>query len=50
MVQERLLLELGDHPRVKALAPKLEARVLEGTLTPALAADELLRAFHAPSG
>jgi len=47
MVRERLLLELGDHPTVKALAPTLEARVLEGTLTPALAADELLRAFHA---
>jgi LAO/AO transport system kinase len=46
MVRERLLLELGEHPRVRALAPELEARVLEGTLTPALAADELLAAFH----
>ena len=49
MVRERLLLELGEHPRVTALAPDLEAKVLAGTLTPALAADELLRAFHEPT-
>jgi LAO/AO transport system kinase len=46
MVRERLLHELGEHPRVRAVAPGLEARVLAGTLTPALAADELLAAFH----
>jgi LAO/AO transport system kinase len=46
MVRERLLHELGEHPRVRAVAPDLEARVLAGTLTPALAADELLAAFH----
>jgi LAO/AO transport system kinase len=48
MVRERLLAELGAHPRVRELAPSLEAGVLDGTLTPALAADELLRAFHSP--
>jgi LAO/AO transport system kinase len=48
MVRERLLAELGAHPRVKALTPDVEAKVLAGTLTPALAADELLRAFHSP--
>ena len=50
MVRERLLAELGDHPRVRELAPGLKARVLEGTLTPALAADELLAAFRSSSG
>jgi LAO/AO transport system kinase len=46
MVRERLLAELGEHPRVRELAPSLEAEVLAGRLTPALAADELLAAFH----
>jgi len=50
MVRERLLAELGDHPRVREVAPALEERVLAGTLTPALAADELLAAFRSSSG
>jgi LAO/AO transport system kinase len=50
MVRERLLAELGDHPRVRELAPSLEQQVLAGELTPALAADELLAAFRSSSG
>jgi LAO/AO transport system kinase len=45
MVRDRLLADLHAHPRVRALAPELEHRVRDGTLTPALAADEILRAF-----
>jgi LAO/AO transport system kinase len=47
MVQDRLLSSLRDNPRVAELAPKVESQVAEGTLTPALAADELLAAFFA---
>lgn len=47
MVQDRLLTALRDNPRVAELAPKVQAQVAAGTLTPALAADEILAAFHA---
>ncbi|SHM21152.1 methylmalonyl Co-A mutase-associated GTPase MeaB [Cryptosporangium aurantiacum] len=46
MVQDRLLASLRDHPRVAEIAPKVEQQVAEGTLTPALAADEILDAFR----
>jgi LAO/AO transport system kinase len=45
MVQDRLLTSLRTHPAVRELAPRLEAQVTEGTLTPALAADQILEAF-----
>ena len=45
MVQDRLLTSLRTHPAVRELAPRLEAQVTEGTLTPALAADRILAAF-----
>jgi LAO/AO transport system kinase len=49
MVQDRLLSALHDDPAVRRLAPDLEAQVMDGTLTPALAADRLLDAFWAHS-
>jgi LAO/AO transport system kinase len=45
MVHDRLLAGLHAHPAVRALAPELERRVREGTLTPSLAADALLAAY-----
>ncbi len=48
MVHDRLLAELHGHPGVRALVPDLERRVRDGTLTPALAADEILRTFGTP--
>ncbi|MFC5183776.1 methylmalonyl Co-A mutase-associated GTPase MeaB [Actinomadura harenae] len=45
MVQDRLLTELHAHPAVRDLAPKLDAEVAAGTLTPALAAERILAAF-----
>jgi LAO/AO transport system kinase len=45
MVEERVLSSLRDHPGVRALAPQVETRVAEGTLTPTLGAHALLDAF-----
>ncbi|GII63712.1 ATPase/protein kinase [Sphaerisporangium krabiense] len=45
LVRERLLARLLDHPKVAALGAEVEREVLEGTLTPSLAADRLLAAF-----
>ncbi len=45
MVQDRLLTALREHPVVRELAPELERAVLDGTLTPAVAAERILRAF-----
>ncbi|MEU8341414.1 methylmalonyl Co-A mutase-associated GTPase MeaB [Spirillospora sp. NPDC048832] len=45
MVHDRLLGELHAHPGVRELAPGLEREVVEGRLTPALAADRILEAF-----
>jgi LAO/AO transport system kinase len=45
MVQDRLLTALREHPVVRKLAPELERAVLDGTLTPAVAAERILRAF-----
>ncbi|MEV6572189.1 methylmalonyl Co-A mutase-associated GTPase MeaB [Streptomyces sp. NPDC051577] len=47
MVREELLERLRADPAVRDLAPALEASVREGTLTPTLAADRILKAFHA---
>jgi LAO/AO transport system kinase len=47
MVRGALLDRLRTHPDVVALAPGVEREVLDGTLTPALAADRLLAAFLA---
>ncbi|MFK3979364.1 methylmalonyl Co-A mutase-associated GTPase MeaB [Micromonospora sp. NPDC050397] len=48
LVRSALLDRLRADPAVTALAPDLERRVLDGTLTPALAADQLLAAFNDP--
>ena len=45
MVRERLLDRLRDHPAVKDLREETEREVLDGELTPALAADRILDAF-----
>jgi LAO/AO transport system kinase len=46
MVRDRLLHQLREHPKVRELTPILEREVLDGTLTPALAADRILEAFQ----
>ncbi|MGI8336123.1 methylmalonyl Co-A mutase-associated GTPase MeaB [Actinomadura scrupuli] len=48
MVQDRLLTSLRRHPAVRELVPGLERQVLDGTLTPALAAEQILKAFSTP--
>ncbi|MEU8105760.1 methylmalonyl Co-A mutase-associated GTPase MeaB [Nonomuraea muscovyensis] len=48
LVHDRLLAELRNDPEVAAIAGQVEAEVLAGTLTPALAADRLLSAFKRP--
>jgi LAO/AO transport system kinase len=45
-VRESLLDELQTDPAIADLAPELEARVTEGTLSPAAAAAELLETFR----
>jgi LAO/AO transport system kinase len=47
MVRAGVLDRLRTHPEVRALAPDLERQVLDGSLTPALAAEHLLTAFRA---
>jgi LAO/AO transport system kinase len=46
MVHDQLLSSLRAHPGVQALAPDLEQRVREGTLTASLAAEHLLQTFR----
>jgi LAO/AO transport system kinase len=50
LVRERLLRQLREHPRVKEKVPEAERAVRDGELTPALAADDILRAFSANVG
>ncbi|MEV6559980.1 methylmalonyl Co-A mutase-associated GTPase MeaB [Nocardia sp. NPDC051756] len=45
MVHDQLLRRLADNPHVKAIRAQVESQVRDGTLTAALAAEELLRAF-----
>ncbi|MEO3807488.1 methylmalonyl Co-A mutase-associated GTPase MeaB [Sphaerisporangium sp. B11E5] len=45
LVRDRLLARLAEDPAVAAVAADVEREVLEGTLTPALAADRVLAAF-----
>ncbi|MFC4060114.1 methylmalonyl Co-A mutase-associated GTPase MeaB [Planomonospora corallina] len=45
MVTDRLLRRLREHPAVTAVAAEAERAVLDGTLTPALAAERILEAF-----
>ncbi|MEW2383834.1 methylmalonyl Co-A mutase-associated GTPase MeaB [Micromonospora sp. NPDC047707] len=48
MVRAELLDRLRTHPTVRALAPEVERQVVDGTLTPALAAERLLAGFAEP--
>ncbi|WP_420564260.1 methylmalonyl Co-A mutase-associated GTPase MeaB [Thalassobaculum sp.] len=45
MVRDRLIGALEGHPEVKALVPELEAAVVDGDTTPAVAATRILEAF-----
>ena len=45
-IEDRLLSDLKTADVVSKLAPDLEARVMEGRTTPALAADRLLEVFY----
>ena len=49
MVRASVLDELAHHPAVTALVPAVEQAVLDGTLTPTLAADRLLAAYTRPA-
>jgi LAO/AO transport system kinase len=45
MVRDGLLAQLRESRAVKEIAPALEQQVLDGTLTPALAAERILSAL-----
>jgi len=45
MVRDELLSRLREHPEVRRLAPELERRVRDGSLTATLAAERLIGAF-----
>ena len=45
LVRDQLLDRLRDSNELRALAPRLEAGVRDGTLPPGLAAQELVAAF-----
>jgi LAO/AO transport system kinase len=45
-VRARVLDDLYEHPAVRQLTPAVEAQLLDGTLTPALAAERLLAAYR----
>jgi len=49
LVRDGLEHALRAHPGVRSLAPTLEKAVLAGELTPALAAQEILRTFSGPA-
>ncbi len=50
MVEDRLRSALRDDPAVRELTPDLEAQVMAGSVTPALAADRILAAFWSGRG
>lgn len=45
MVHDNLLRRLADNPGVRSIRAQVEKQIRDGSLTPALAAEELLRAF-----
>ncbi|QIS20570.1 methylmalonyl Co-A mutase-associated GTPase MeaB [Nocardia terpenica] len=45
MVHDQLLRRLSDNPQVKAVRGQVEKQVRDGSLTPALAAEDILRTF-----
>ncbi|MER5638808.1 methylmalonyl Co-A mutase-associated GTPase MeaB [Kitasatospora sp. NPDC002227] len=50
MVHDQLLARLHGDPAVRELAPGLEQQVREGTLTAALAAEQILESFYRDRG
>jgi LAO/AO transport system kinase len=50
LVRDRLLARLTEDPAVAVVAAEVEREVLDGTLTPALAADRVLAAFTTAGG
>ena len=48
LVRDQLMAELTGHPQVRRILDGVEKDVRAGSLTPALAADRLLRAFREP--
>ncbi len=46
MVHDQLLAQLRENPEVRRIAPDLEQRVREGTLTATLAAEQILAGFQ----
>ena len=50
LVHDQLLARLHEHPAVRAIAPALERRVRDGSLTATTAAEEILEAFGRPPG
>jgi GTPase len=48
MVRDVLLARLHGDPAVRALVPEVERQVSSGELTPTLAAERILAAFHTP--
>lgn len=45
MIEDRLTSRLKSHPEVKANVPDVESAIVDGTLTPTLAAEQLLKKF-----
>jgi len=46
LVQEALYQELRAHPKIKELLPSLEEEVLQGILSPTLAAEQIADTFR----
>ncbi|MDG2242072.1 MAG: methylmalonyl Co-A mutase-associated GTPase MeaB [Rhodospirillaceae bacterium] len=46
MIEDLLVEKLKAHPEIKAMVPNIESAVTEGTLTPALAAEKMLKTFR----
>jgi len=45
MIEDRLTSRLKSDPDVKAMVPTVESEIVDGTLTPTLAAEQLLKKF-----
>jgi LAO/AO transport system kinase len=50
LVHDQLLARLHEHPGVRAIAPALEQKVRDGSLTATTAADQILDAFRSADG
>jgi LAO/AO transport system kinase len=50
LVHDQLLARLHEHPGVRAIAPALEQKVRDGSVTATTAADQILDAFRSADG